>query len=110
MCGSTAPARQFCDPPGRSDCPIGHPPPRFCRGCQPCWVQMDRHVAGGASLMDRRAELRAALLPRLQQAWDAEGVGSYRVGDAYVQWARFEPGLQIECVSNVFLEGSAELG
>ena len=56
--------------------------------------------------VDRTAELTAYFLPQLQRAWDTMGVGIYDVADGYVQWARFAGGLQIECVSNRFLEGT----
>jgi hypothetical protein len=49
-------------------------------------------------------------LPRLLEAWDGQSVGSGQVDDdRYVQWAGSELGLQIECVSNRFLEGASRL-
>src|SRR4051812_21923769 len=49
-------------------------------------------------------------LPRLVEAWDRQSASSASIDDdRYVQWAGYPLGLQIECVSNVFLAGAAQL-
>lgn len=57
-----------------------------------------------------RDALRRQLLERLHEAWDTDGVGTLDVGRHYVQWAKYTGGLQVECVSNAFLEGDERLG
>ncbi|MDP9182755.1 MAG: hypothetical protein M3P04_08290, partial [Actinomycetota bacterium] len=57
-----------------------------------------------------RAELERTFLARMETAWEEGGVGTHNAGDGYVQWAMYEPGLQIECVSNAFLETDQRLG
>lgn len=40
---------------------------------------------------------------RMRHAWRTGGSGTLQVGPHYVQWAKFDAGLQVECVSNAFL-------
>ena len=57
-----------------------------------------------------REALREQLLARLREAWDDHGVGTLDVGEHYVQWAMYPEGLQLECVSNAFLQGDERMG
>lgn len=57
-----------------------------------------------------REALRAQILSRMLEAWETAGVGVLDVGAHYVQWAKHDAGLQVECVSNAFLEGDERLG
>lgn len=54
--------------------------------------------------------LRSDLLERMLQAWATDGSGVLDVGLHYVQWAKFPEGLQVECISNNFVEGDHRLG
>ncbi len=57
-----------------------------------------------------RDRLRSWFAPRLAAAWDEQRVGSADVDEhRYVQWRGDELGLQLECVSNRFLPGDAQL-
>lgn len=52
---------------------------------------------------ERWEALRDQLFPRLQDAWDNGGTGEFTARSGHAQWAKFDAGLQIECVSNAFL-------
>ncbi|HVT64340.1 MAG TPA: hypothetical protein VHD81_04240 [Mycobacteriales bacterium] len=59
---------------------------------------------------DPHQELRDEIEPRIRDAWDSGGVGTFTTESGYVQWAKYTAGLQIECVSNAFLGDDDRLG
>jgi hypothetical protein len=79
----------------------------------------DVNIPGGTTdvrrvaVMEFEPELHTVashVLPRLEQAWRDDEVGSISCRVGYVQWEKAPGGLQIECVSNHFLDSDEQLG
>lgn len=60
-------------------------------------------------IMDADRRVAGALLAMLENAWRSDGTGTYDAPMGYLQWAKFPEGIQIECVSNAFLESDDQL-
>jgi hypothetical protein len=70
------------------------------------------HMAAMNDSYDDRlvALIACRLLPGLQEVWDDGTSQSLQLdGGAYLQWAKWPEGIQIECISNQFLPEERQL-